>query len=74
MFESHRHTKESNMNKDLIRNRSTGIAFWARRNVHFIYPIIVARKWFWLARKTARRQGDLPFEVELSHIENSIIN
>ena len=74
MFESHRHTKENNMNKDLIRNRSTGIAFWARRNVHFIYPIIVARKWFWLARKTAHRHGDLDFELELSQIENTIIN
>ena len=74
MFKLNKHAKKTNINKDLIRNRSTKIAFWARKNVHSVYPITIARKWFWLARKMARQQGDLPFEVELTHIENIIIN
>ena len=62
------------MNKDLIRKRSTGIAFWARRNVHLVYPVQLARKWFVLARKTAKREGDKLFVQELTKIEDGIIN
>lgn len=62
------------MDKDLIRKRSTGIAFWARRNVQLVYPVQLARKWFELARKTAKREGDKLFVQELTKIEDGIIN
>lgn len=62
------------MDKNLIRQRSTSIAFWARRNVHLVYPIQFARRWFVLARKTASREGDKPFIQELNRIEDGIIN
>ena len=62
------------MNKDLIRKRSTGIAFWARRNVHLVYPVKSARQWFELARQAATREGDKLFVQELTKIEDGIIN
>ena len=62
------------MDKQLILSRSTGIAFWARRNVHLIYPVKAARRWFVLARKTAKREGDKLFAQELTKIEDGIIN
>ena len=62
------------MDKDLIRKRSTGIAFWARRNVHLVYPVKAARRWFVLARKTASREGDKLFVQELTKIENGILS
>ena len=62
------------MDKNLIRTRSTKIAFWARRNAHLVYPVKSARQWFELARKTAKREGDKPFVQELTRIEDGIIN
>ena len=62
------------MNKDLIRKRSTDMAFWARRNAHLVFPVKSTRKWFELARKAATREGDKLFAQELTKIEDGIIN